>query len=99
MGTLVAFAIVALGVLILRYRQPELYRPFRCPCVPYIPVLCIGTCIFLILYLKPIAHVMFILWLCVGLVVYLLYGIRKSENRKRPPAEAPGIFPARCDGD
>lgn len=93
MGTLVAFAIVALGVLILRYRQPELSRPFKCPCVPYIPVLCIGTCIFLIMNLKPTAHIMFILWLCIGLVVYFLYGIRKSENRKHFPVETPGTVP------
>ncbi|MDD1694584.1 MAG: amino acid permease [Methanoregula sp.] len=81
MGTLVAFSIVALGVLVLRHQQPELKRPFRCPLVPYVPVLCIGTCGFLILNLKPLAHIMFVAWLCIGLVVYFLYGVRHSENR------------------
>ena len=82
MGTLVAFAIVAFGVLILRYRQPELKRPFKCPGVPYVPILCIGSCAFLILHLKHIAHLMFLVWLCIGLLVYFMYGIRNSENRK-----------------
>jgi basic amino acid/polyamine antiporter, APA family len=82
MGTLVAFAIVALGVLILRKRQPELTRPFKCPAVPLVPVLCIGSCAFLILHLKTVAHIMFLAWLCIGLLVYFLYGIHNSENRK-----------------
>ena len=81
MGTLVAFSIVALGVLVLRYRQPGLKRPFSCPLVPYVPVLCIGACGFLILNLKFIAHLMFVCWLCIGLVVYFMYGMRHSENR------------------
>ena len=94
MGTLVAFAIVAFGVLILRYRQPELKRPFKCPAVPYVPVLCIGACAFLILYLKPVAHFMFLVWLCIGLLVYFLYGIRNSENRKLSKIEE--IEPVPC---
>ncbi len=81
MGTLVAFSIVALGVLILRYKVPELNRPFKCPLVPYVPLLCIGACGFLILNLKFIAHLMFVVWLCIGLVVYFMYGMRHSENR------------------
>ncbi len=94
MGTLVAFAIVALGVLILRKKQPELKRPFRCPAVPYVPVLCIGSCGFLILHLKPIAHLMFLVWLCLGLVVYFMYGMRNSENRKLSKIEEP--LPVPC---
>ena len=87
MGTLVAFSIVALGVLILRYRQPALIRPFKCPGVPYVPALCIGACLFLILYLKPVAHLMFLIWLCIGLAVYFLYGMKNSENRRLSNAE------------
>jgi basic amino acid/polyamine antiporter, APA family len=93
MGTLVAFAIVAFGVLILRYRQPELKRPFLCPAFPYVPVLCIGACAFLILYLKPVAHLMFLVWLCIGLLVYFLYGIRNSRNRKIITTRDPGPVP------
>jgi APA family basic amino acid/polyamine antiporter len=93
MGTLVAFSIVALGVLVLRYRQPELKRPFRCPLVPYLPILCIGACGFLILNLKLIAHLMFLVWLCIGLGVYFLYGVRNSENRILSKAGGPRKVP------
>jgi APA family basic amino acid/polyamine antiporter len=93
MGTHVAFAIVAFGVLVLRHRQPELKRPFKCPGVPYVSVLCIGACAFLILYLKPIAHLMFLIWHCIGLLVYFVYGVRNSENRKLSQIEDPVPVP------
>ncbi len=82
MGTLVAFSIVALGVIILRHKQPDLARPFRCPLVPAIPMLCIGTCAFLIIHLSQIAHIMFVVWLCVGLLIYFVYGMKNSGNRR-----------------
>lgn len=82
-GTLVAFLIVALGVIILRYQQPELSRPFRCPCVPLIPLLCIGFCLLLIFHLNEISRQLFVVWLIVGLVLYFLYGVKKSINRQR----------------
>ena len=89
-GTLVAFLIVALGVIVLRYQQPGLTRPFRCPAVPIVPLLCIGFCIFLIFHLNTLSHQLFILWLFIGLVVYFLYGVRNSTNRQNG-----GIAP--CD--
>jgi len=82
MGTLVAFSIVAFGVMLLRVRLPELKRPFRCPYVPALPLICIGACAFLVIHLNHLAHLMFVIWLCIGLAVYFLYGIRNSTNRK-----------------
>jgi APA family basic amino acid/polyamine antiporter len=93
MGTLVAFSIVAFGVVILRYRQPDLKRPFRCPLVPVIPILCMGTCAFLIINLNDLAHYLFLVWLCIGLALYFIYGIRNSENRKRNMGDEPGSIP------
>jgi len=77
MGTLVAFAIVAIGILLLRVEQPGLSRPFRCPAVPLVPLFCVGTCVFLIFNLSSHAHLMFVAWLVLGLAIYFLYGMRK----------------------
>ncbi|MGA2917979.1 amino acid permease [Methanoregula sp.] len=82
MGTLVAFSIVAFGVIVLRWQQPGLKRPFSCPGVPYIPLLCIACCIFLICHLNTLSHQLFLIWLFLGLVVYFLYGVKKSANRQ-----------------
>lgn len=87
MGTLVAFAIVALGVIILRYQQPDLPRPFRCPGVPLVPLLCIGSCIFLIACLNTLSHQLFVIWLFIGLAVYFLYGVKNSTNRQNGVAQ------------
>lgn len=98
MGTLVAFAIVAIGILLLRVQRPDLVRPFSCPCVPVIPLLCVGTCAFLIFNLNHLAHLMFVLWLCIGLAFYVLYGMHNSTRRERTvtcgtgmPPDAPGL--------
>ena len=78
-GTLAAFIIVSLGVIVLRYTQPSLPRPFRCPLVPLVPVLCILSCGLLILALPLVTHLRFVLWLAVGLVIYILYSRHHSR--------------------
>ena len=80
MGTLVAFAIVAAGILLLRVQRPDISRSFRCPCVPLIPLLCIGSCAFLIFNLNRLAHFMFVVWLTIGLIVYFLYGMHRNTG-------------------
>ena len=78
-GTLAAFIIVSLGVIVLRITQPSLPRPFRCPLVPLVPILCILSCGYLILALPLVTHLRFVLWLAVGLVIYLLYSRHHSR--------------------
>jgi APA family basic amino acid/polyamine antiporter len=78
-GTLAAFIIVSLGVIMLRRTRPELDRPFRCPFVPAVPLLCIVSCSILIFMLPTVTHLRFVIWLAIGLAIYLLYGMKHSR--------------------
>lgn len=77
-GALFAFAAVALGVLILRYRAPERPRSFRVPFMPLVPVLAIAGCAWLLTTLDELTWVRFAVWSAVGLGVYLLYSRRHA---------------------
>ena len=78
-GTLFAFVLVCVGILILRKRDPERPRAFKTPWVPFIPILGVISCVYLMLGLPWITWVRFGLWLAVGLVVYFLYGRKRSR--------------------
>jgi APA family basic amino acid/polyamine antiporter len=80
-GTLFAFMLVCVGILILRRRDPNRPRAFRTPWVPVVPVMGIGACLYLALGLPWITWLRFGLWLLLGLVIYLLYGHRRSHLR------------------
>jgi basic amino acid/polyamine antiporter, APA family len=77
-GTLFAFTVVSLGVIILRYTQPDLPRPFRCPGVPVIPAIAIFACLFLISNLAVFTWIAFAVWFLVGLIIYFTYSRRHS---------------------
>lgn len=77
-GTLAAFIIVSLSVIILRKQRPDLKRPFKTPLVPLIPVLAIIFCLFLVAELPTITHLRFLIWLALGLCIYYFYGRKKS---------------------
>ena len=82
-GTLFAFALVCIGVLVLRVKEPERPRPFR---VPFVwPVALLGTfaCLFIMVGLPPQAWERFGWWLAIGLLLYLVYGYRHSALRTR----------------
>jgi basic amino acid/polyamine antiporter, APA family len=78
-GTLFAFVLVSIGVLILRYREPERHRSFRAPFGPVIPVLSIVFCIVLMMGLEVMTWLRFFAWLAVGLVIYTFYSRKRSE--------------------
>ena len=78
-GTLFAFAMVALAVLILRRRDPSRRRPFRTPAVAVIAPLAIVGCIGLYLYLPLLAQMVLIVWGAIGLVIYFGYSRSRSH--------------------
>jgi APA family basic amino acid/polyamine antiporter len=82
-GTLFAFVLVCVGVIILRFRDPGRARPFRVPFGPLlVPCLGIVSCLFLIGYLPPKSWKRFVAWFAAGLVIYLVYGFHHPRRRK-----------------
>jgi APA family basic amino acid/polyamine antiporter len=80
-GTLFAFVLVSLGVIILRRKQPERPRGFRVPFVPLFPIIAIVLCGGLMTGLTVITWIRFLLWLALGLVIYYLYSRKRSTLR------------------
>ncbi len=78
-GTLFAFSIVCGGIVVLRYTHPELKRSFKCPLVPWVPLLGISFCAGLMLSLPRLTWIRFVSWLIAGLAIYFSYGIRHSR--------------------
>jgi APA family basic amino acid/polyamine antiporter len=80
-GTLFAFTLVCIGVLILRRREPNRPRAFKTPWVPVVPILGVISCLYLMTGLPWITWIRFALWLLAGMVVYFFYGFRRSRLR------------------
>ncbi len=78
-GTLSAFAIVCTGVLVLRVVQPDAHRPFKTPIAPLFTIAGALGCIYLISGLSLPTWLRFVIWFCIGIGVYALYGFRKSR--------------------
>ncbi|MFF9347776.1 amino acid permease [Streptomyces sp. NPDC014734] len=84
-GTLFAFVVVALGVLVLRRTRPELHRAFRTPWVPLIPVLSVAASLWLMLNLPAETWLRFGAWMVIGVIIYFVYG--RAHSRLHTPAE------------
>src|SRR5579859_7844501 len=82
-GTLFAFILVALGIMVLRRTDPDRPRPFRTPWVPLLPAISIAFCVYLIWNLPTITQLRFVGWLALGAVIYFLYSVRHSKVRGR----------------
>jgi APA family basic amino acid/polyamine antiporter len=78
-GTLLAFAMVSIGVMILRKQQPDRKRPFRTPLVWLVCPLAVAGCILLFVNLSVIAKLVFAAWAVIGLIFYRLYGYKRSQ--------------------
>jgi APA family basic amino acid/polyamine antiporter len=81
-GTLFAFILVCLGVVILRRTDPNRPRPFRVPLVPFFPIIGVIFCMALMLSLPVLTWIRFFVWLAIGLVIYFLYSVRHSRLRQ-----------------
>ncbi len=95
-GTLFAFVLVCVGIIILRYKEPNRNRPFKVPFGTWpLPLLGAVSCLFLMYYLPPTSWWRFVAWLLLGLAVYLSYSYSKSEIGKkigRSPITAPWLM-------
>ena len=78
-GTLFAFVLVSIAVMILRYREPARPRAFRAPLGPVFPVLSIIFCIVLMMGLEVLTWTAFFIWLFIGLLIYFFYSRHRSE--------------------
>jgi basic amino acid/polyamine antiporter, APA family len=81
-GTLAAFSLVSIAIIILRRQRPDLHRAFRCPAVPVVPLLAVAFCVTLMAYLSWHTWVAFLIWLVIGLVIYFTYARHNSVLNK-----------------
>lgn len=85
-GTLISFSMVSLAVIVLRKTMPTVERKFKCPGVPFTPIITVLSCIGLMTTLKKITWEAFIIWLLLGIAFYFFYGMKHSllnENEKK----------------
>jgi APA family basic amino acid/polyamine antiporter len=83
-GTLLAFVIVCISIIVLRKTRPEINRPFKTPWVPLVPILGAAICLLQMAALPLDTWLRLIVWFVLGLIIYFVYGIRKSKLNNNP---------------
>lgn len=78
-GTLLAFSLVCIGILIMRKKMPDAPRAFRTPLVPFVPIAGVVVCVYLMYSLPSESWFRLVLWMLLGVVIYFIYGKRKSK--------------------
>ncbi len=78
-GTLFAFILVCIGVWVMRKKMPELPRAFKTPMVPLVPILGVATCLFMMVFLPMDTWIRLLVWMLIGLDIYLVYGAKNSH--------------------
>lgn len=86
-GTLLAFSLVCIGVLVLRKKMPDAPRAFKVPLVPFIPIAGIVVCGYLMSALPLESWIRLIIWMVLGVVIYLIYGQHRSKLNKSKEGE------------
>ncbi|MGV9827064.1 amino acid permease [Gordonia sp. NPDC003429] len=97
-GTLFAFVVVSGGVIVLRRTRPDLSRGFTVPGGSVIPVLAILACLWLMLNLSALTWIRFVVWMIIGVAIYLLYGMRHSMVGRRERGEVDDSAQAATEG-
>ena len=78
-GTLFAFSLVCLGILIMRKKMPDAVRSFKVPLVPFVPIAGIAVCFYLMYSLPSESWLRLIIWMAIGVAIYFIYGKNKSK--------------------
>lgn len=78
-GTLFAFILVCIGIWVMRVKMPDLPRSFKTPLVPLVPILGIAVCLFMMVFLPPDTWIRLLVWMLIGLDIYLVYGSKYSH--------------------
>jgi len=84
-GTLFAFVLVSIGVIVLRKTMANVERKFKCPWVPVLPILSALACVYLMSALPLITWIRFVIWLLIGIIIYFMYGRYHSILQKEEP--------------
>lgn len=87
-GTLFAFSLVCIGVMILRKTDPDRERPFRTPLVPLVPILGIVVCVYLMYSLPLEAWIRLAIWMALGVAIYFFYGKKNSVLRRKSEGQS-----------
>lgn len=78
-GTLLAFSLVCIGVLIMRKKMPDAPRSFRTPLVPFVPLAGVAVCVYLMYALPAESWLRLFIWMALGVVIYFAYGKKNSK--------------------
>lgn len=81
-GTLLAFSLVCIGVMIMRKKMPDAPRSFRTPLVPFVPIAGVAVCVYLMYSLPSESWLRLVIWMALGVVIYFVYGKHKSKLSK-----------------
>jgi len=87
-GTLLAFILVCIGILVMRKTMPNVPRAFKTPFVPFVPVLGIITCLFMMVFLPADTWIRLLIWMVIGLNIYIVYGFKKSKLQPKVPSSS-----------
>ncbi|MCH4831494.1 amino acid permease [Flavobacterium columnare] len=81
-GTLLAFVLVCIGVLVMRVKMPDIPRAFKTPLVPFVPIAGILVCLYLMYSLPLESWMRLVIWMALGVIIYFIYGKKNSKLNK-----------------